>query len=167
MLWLPPWRHEVCRPLLSVVLFRILELVLASGYPFQKKAPGTLLYERLRGGTPQMCLFLTCLYLGKKQEARNELKRIGRDKNTLTADILKNPNQKHPISDGSCHGTSGELHASTGDTTLPIDWVESRTATSGGGSGRGRSSLPEEPETAALGIASGSGAARHGRIALG
>ncbi len=87
---------------------------------------------------------------------------------TLTPDILNNPNQKYPISDGRSQGTSGELRASTGDTTLPNDWVVSRAATSGGGRGKGRFLLPEGTETAQLGVASGSRVARHGeRIVLG
>jgi hypothetical protein len=52
---------------------------------------------------------------------------------TLISDILNNPDQKCPISDGSFQGTRGELRANTGDKTSPEDFVMSRVVTSGGG----------------------------------
>lgn len=52
---------------------------------------------------------------------------------TLISDILNNPDQKCPISDGSSQGTKGELWANTGDKTSPEDSAKSRAVISGGG----------------------------------
>ena len=66
---------------------------------------------------------------------KNEIKRltVWQVRVTLISDILKNPDQKCPISDGSSQGTRGELQANTGDKTSPEDSVMSRVVTSGGG----------------------------------
>jgi hypothetical protein len=76
---------------------------------------------------------------------------------TLTADILNNPNQKCPISEGSSQGTSGESRANTGETSQPEAWVESRAVTSGGGSETDSFSLSEKSSNRALEGISGTG----------